>query len=108
MISPWLIYFVIMLDTLKGLIIAGPVIVSFIPFFIFVNALGEGDDIERKSKIRVKIWSIPCGLLFLIGIFLPTSQQMAAILIIPKMVNSEMAQKLPTDLLKLTEKLLKD
>lgn len=122
MISPWLVYFVMMLDNVNTFLavitfigIIGSIVLLF---FCCVNKSCAIDSSYEETKKGYESqfelfykWLKPAVLVsvasFLLCVFVPTTNQMAAILIIPKMANSQFSQeiqKLPVDLVKLADK----
>jgi hypothetical protein len=122
MISPWLVYFVSILDgvsilfTVLGII---GLILSAAFFIIAAYNKSEADDSFSDNRIEKyeslfsfyhKMFNrfFYASLSFLvIGAITPSTNQMAAVIIIPEIANSQASQelqKLPADLVKLAEK----
>jgi hypothetical protein len=61
----------------------------------------------RKVSYRMIAWSLPCWLVihFIIGL-LPTTQEMAIIYVVPKVVNNKQVQAIPGKLLTLSNEWL--
>ena len=110
-ISPFELYMILKLDDIHNLLSAFGAVL-FISFIIsaillavwFFTSLDDLDDISFRSAWRMikKIFSILLGALFVVVLLqaaIPTTRQMAAILVVPAIVNSEFMQKdLPADL----------
>ena len=110
-ISPFELYMILKLDDIHNLLSAFGAVL-FISFIIsaillavwFFTSLDDLDDISFRFARRMikKIFSILLGALFVVLLLqaaIPTTRQMAAILVVPAIVNSEFMQKdLPADL----------
>ncbi len=126
-LSPELLYLVLKMDSICGLITFFTVILGFLSFGIILTRIlvelnNEDYDVKifkencKKMYLALKINSFLIPILFIIFCFLctfiPTSQEMIKILIIPKIVNSDFINKdLPKDadeLYKLSVKYLKN
>lgn len=113
MISPWVVYFVMMPDNIITVFQILFAVFLFLTFTGFIFVTTEEKDKERamlslKNDTKKLLIAAFFGL---IALFIPTTNQMAAILLIPKMANSDFAQqasKLPVDLTKLAEKYILD
>lgn len=100
--SAWTIYWFTRLDTLQmigflvgilsgiGLLIAG----------ILYQMMSNGDDYDKDMAKQVKPFRnfalILCCCTLPLGIFLPSSKEFAAIYLIPKIVNNEQVQQIPS------------
>lgn len=110
-ISPFELYMILKLDDIHNLLSAFGAVL-FISFIIsaillavwFFTSMDDLDDISFRFARRMikKIFSILLGALFVVLLLqaaIPTTRQMAAILVVPAIVNSEFMQKdLPADL----------
>ncbi|MBS1371480.1 MAG: hypothetical protein HPZ91_16165 [Lentisphaeria bacterium] len=110
-ISPFELYMILKLDDISNLlsVLGIPLIVfsilSAIAFIIWsIASIAEGDEenIQALGRLIKKIFFMTFGALLVIGLLqaaIPTTRQMAAILVVPAIVNSEFMQKdLPADL----------
>ncbi len=121
--SGFTLYLILMLDNVRGIGFAASVLVGFIiaisiAVIITVHAFGDNEEINRfwdnilvKSKnTYFKITIIIVFLLLLLSItiymFIPTTKQMAVILITPKIINNEKIKEIPEKIIKIGEKYL--
>lgn len=85
-ISPWMIYWITRLDVILGIsvILMCTLIITFIIWFF-----------EARQRIvpAMKFLLIPFIPLLIILTCLPSTKEMAAIIIIPKIVNSEKVER---------------
>lgn len=98
MITPWNIYWITRLDEISvavGILAAVPFVGIIIALIGLLNASIELG-IERDAKDRVvkrikqvMICGTVLGFLTLLNAFIPSTKQMAAIVVIPKIANSE-------------------
>lgn len=110
-ISPFELYMILKLDDIRDLftILAIPLwpfcILSAIGFIIWLIVSipeRDNDDVQTLGRVIKKTVLVSFGALFVIVLLqavIPTTRQMAAILVIPAIANSEFMQKdLPADL----------
>lgn len=96
MITSWDIYWLTKLDSLQG---------AFVLFSVFFGLMLAAfvcfmEDIEGYKKTKIAF--IIMFVFFLMGsVFIPTSKEMAAIYLIPKISNNTGFQKVPENLVKL-------
>lgn len=96
-----LIYWITRLDSLVnfmvGVFIVGSTAsIVWIMFGIMCRVDSYTDDIILwKKNVWIPIFTL---VILFVGIFIPTSKEMALIYIAPKIVNSEFAKELPSDL----------
>lgn len=104
MINSWQIYWITRLDSLCTSI----TIMFVVPFIIWVIAniiycvANITDDIQKDNKPIYRKWLFkitPIYLVILLGLscFIPSTKEVAAIYLIPKIVNNEQIQKLPNN-----------
>ena len=115
------LYFLLMLDSLKQMLMTISIIATIalvvcliIMFIAFLVKVDEGDEKEKcafviKGTLRV-FWPvfIVWLLVFTPYHFIPTTKQMAVIYVAPKIINNEAVQKLPVNILKLTNEWLEE
>lgn len=90
-------YFLLMLDNIHKLF-AGLVLFSIFGIFISLMCWGMplSEDMEKSSNITKKClrWAIATFVISVLGaVFIPDTKQMAAIIVVPKLVNSDFVQK---------------
>lgn len=108
MLRLW-IYLITVVDSVQVVAILAAV-VGVISLFILIglvvgskmsdNSVADKKDITEAAKIFRKI-VISCAIIATAGALVPNSKELAAIYLIPKIVNNEQAQQLPDNLLKL-------
>jgi hypothetical protein len=106
----FLLYFILRLDVLsKASTVL--VIVTGIVFAItlLVIAISYNDE---EAKNATKPWAISFGIasivVLLLTVMIPSTKQAAVIYCLPKIVNNEQVQKIPDNLLKLTNSWIND
>ena len=123
MITSMQLYWITRLDSFQGfcMFLISASLVAFIGAFvsyqcIYGSLYTESYEVieERQKKLRVR-WMIFSGSIFLVSsflaVFIPSTKEMSAILIIPKIANSDFVETIPsemTDLKKMAIDYLKD
>lgn len=109
MISPWTVYFICMLDSIGVFFVIVGVILGVLSFVSFLRKVSTEDILENKNNFSSEKKFITLSvIMFLLCAVIPSTKQMATILIIPKLSNSDMVKELPKDLLKLIDKIVED
>lgn len=102
-ISAWDIYWLLMLDNFHGgtlfLLSALSTLLLFVGLVMSIDT--DLKDLRPAGKKILIAASVGLSLCFFIGLFLPTTKQMAAIIVAPKIINNESVQKIPADLLEI-------
>ena len=104
-LTPMQLYWIIKLDTFCGLFTGFAVIFGILTIVCITGAIitfCDGD--EKYSRIWKKFVKYIASffIIFLsIAVFLPTTKEMAAIMILPKIINNEKVQEIPQRLLDL-------
>lgn len=107
-ISPWLIYFADLADTITVLFAVISIISIFVCLLLACN-LDEIGKESKKSGIRaIKILLSVCIVFCIFFVFTPSSKTIYKMMIIPTAVNSTVVQKLPDELQQYMDKVLKD
>ena len=132
--SVWTIYWILKLDTLQALFGLGSVVffcISVVGVVVYISWLNkrphyswekENDGSPNKDFIKAKeelarwiwLWKLtPIAVLFLfIALAIPSTNQMATIIVAPQIINNEKLQQMPDKLLDLgnqqLDKWLKD
>jgi len=110
MISAWTLYWVLMLDNINGILAIGFSIslgISVVLGIISVITLDDRDynDVRKRIAEIFKCYLLPIFFITsLIGVFLPNTNQMAMIYVIPKLSNSDFMKKMPSKLERLADK----
>lgn len=103
MISPWLIYLISIADKVGGVsafIAIASIMALIVETLVFLD-LG-------KSLQALKMPFIIAIISGLIAIFTPSSKTIAAMIVIPPIVNNEQVQELPNNVLEFINEYLKD
>ena len=119
MITPMQMYWLLKLDdigTMFSIIVVTSIVALFISGIFYCASKGAEDEVTEKISVHALILSLICSILFLIlNTLLPTTKQMAAIYVVPALVNNGRVQNIGNktldiseDLLKLTEQYLQD
>lgn len=96
-------------DTLGGFIVLLSVVIAVL-FFIWMfssiagSDCGEDDDnnIRARKCIKPMIWlNIALVLVIVAKVFVPTTKEAAAMVVLPKIVNNEKVQQIPDKVLDL-------
>lgn len=114
-ISPVEVYFILQLDSFREIInillvlIAISTVFSTIVFFVSHDDWLHSDErfmgvIKKTCKISLTLFII----FILVRAFLPTTKQMATVILLPQVINNENVQQLPEDILKLVQTLIKE
>ena len=103
MISPWLIYFIGIADKVGGVFAFTATALCFFCVILFVG-VAEGQ-VNINTLKKPFIIAVICGL---IAIFTPSSKTVAAMVVIPPIVNNEQVQQLPNNVLEFINDYLKD
>ena len=105
--SHLMMYWITRLDGLSILAVTALVFVGFIIIVGFMMfTMGDLDLTEHKTG--VKILSVVAGVSLFILLFVPSSKEVAAIWLIPKIVNNEHIQKIPDNAAILLNKKLEE
>lgn len=103
MISPWLIYFIGIADKVGGVFAFTSIVLFVISTILFI---GVAEDQISISTLKMPlIIAIISGL---IAVFTPSSKTVAAMVVIPPIVNNEQVQELPNNVLEFINDYLKD
>lgn len=119
MITPMQMYWLLKLDdigTMFSIIVGASIVVVFISAFLYCFSKDAEDEAMVKVSVHMLILSLICSIVFVISnTLLPTTKQMAAIYVVPAIVNNEKIQQIggktldiSNQLLDLTKEYLKD
>jgi hypothetical protein len=107
MITPSLVYWITRLEGINALfaiLLAFSIVTAIVTGVICLMALTDGGDSEPEFKLCLKICKRAgfVGIVAAIGvIMLPTTKEAAAIVVIPKIANSETVQELGSNFVQL-------
>ncbi len=108
----WQMYWLCRLDGIKEVVGVFVFVLSLaatvlLIFYYITKYCGDIDGDEEAKNINkllkrpLKIVPVILAFLMLICLFVPNTKQMAAIIVVPKIVNNEKAQQIPENLLEL-------
>lgn len=115
-ISPWLIYWLMQLDSICTFIDIVAFFGSLILFFATVIRIGWKTEYrygayEKLYEITTpyyRIISIIVPIFILVNIFIPNTKTVAAMLVVPPIVKNEQMQQLPEELLTFVRSIIKE
>ena len=111
MITPTQMYWLLKLDdigTMFSIIVGTSIVAVFISAIFYCASKSVEDEVVAKISVHALILSLICSVVFLIlNTFLPTTKQMAAIYVVPAIVNNERVQNIGNKTLDISEDLLK-
>ncbi len=99
MITPMQVYWITRLDSACGLFVMIIVLLSSIELFLLIHCFAE-DTLKENMRKLIFIGIVDFSVL-VFGLFIPTTKEMATIIMLPKIANSEFAQGVPSDALEL-------
>ena len=116
-ISPWLIYWLMQLDSICNFVqviaVLGSILLAILIIFrIIFKAYAEWDE-EAKTFYIVttplcKFSSIIIPIFVLINLFIPDTKTVAAMVLVPPIVNNEQVQQIPDDILTFVRSVIKE
>ena len=115
--SPWLVYWLMQLDSICNFIdaVAGIGFVTLIGLII-VRALSANSseyDTDAKAVYATttklcKFTSIVVPVFILLNVFIPNTKTVAAMILVPPIVNNEQVQQIPEDILTFVRSVIKE
>ena len=106
MITHWQMYWITRLEGVSlDFIIIAIVIIMVTLFVAFIAAI---ESKFRKQRGWLSLVVIAGVIILFLGLLTPTTKEMAAIIVIPKIVNNPEVQKLPTNLLNLSNEWIEE
>lgn len=110
MITPMQMYWLLKLDdigTMFSIIVGTSIAAVFISAIFYCASKGAEDEVTAKISVHALILSLICSIVFLIiNTLLPTTKQMAAIYVVPALVNNEKIQQISGKTLDISNQLL--
>ena len=94
------VYLWLMLDSISGVFIAATIlgaVASGVYVILFLCTSGDYYKEDHKNVLRFK-WVLWLLLFCIPAVLIPTTKQMAVIMILPKIANSELAKEIPDDM----------
>jgi hypothetical protein len=116
-ISPWLIYWLMQLDSICGFVEAIAVLgsVLLVVLFILRTIFKEHADWDREAEIfytvttpLYKFSSVIIPIFILLNVFIPNTKTVAAMILVPPIVNNEQVQQIPDDILTFVRSVIKE
>lgn len=116
-ISPWLIYWLMQLDSICNFVDFISVIGTLILIVLFVfrtvwkTRIHYDDDCEvayNATTLLNKLLCITIPLFVLINVFIPSTKTVAAMILIPPIINNEQVQQIPDDILTFVRSVIKE
>jgi hypothetical protein len=100
------LYWIIKLDTFSDLGIGFSVVFGITTFICIAATIACSIDPDLKNVLptwkKFSKYSIPLFIFFLsMGTFLPTTKEMAVLIVLPKIINNEKVQEIPNKVLDL-------
>jgi len=117
MITSWQLYWLTRMDYFSGFFqvigsITGIALFVLLIMSMFFKSLSYGEDSDAVRSIKffkVALWVFPfCLITNIFAFFIPSTKEMAAILVIPKIVNNQKVQQLPDKVLDLANSWLEE
>jgi hypothetical protein len=114
-ISPWMLYWVTRLDEIKN-VCFGFGFISLLLFcvFIIMNLAYFFEENDFLWNKHFAVFSLTlsgfmlCLILGITALFIPTTKEAIAIIVIPKIVNNERVQQLPPKMLDLVDEWIEE
>lgn len=114
-ITPWMVYWIAKLDTIRDACIGAAALLAFVSVILLAVGFALKDDEEPEHKtIGRRLhwhtrWVGPAVLVFwAAAVFTPTTKQMVAILVVPAVANNEDVQGLGSDLVTLAREWMQE
>ncbi len=109
-ITPFEIYLVMQLDSLCVLFLTLCMITGGVSAGSFIDLLINFATEERRTFLKkaLKVSTLLWAVFLLLSVFTPSSKTVAAMYVVPKIVNNENVQKLPDEMLQLFRESIKD
>lgn len=119
MITGWKIYWMMRLSSIVGVCVAVCVIFSIIAFvrlILFINSADRVANWDKKSEIpqmidrRTRMFkAIAAAVLFgTVASFVPSTKEMAAIIVIPRIANSQTVKEIGTSVVDLAKEWIEE
>ena len=108
-LSPWFVYIAMQADTLGRAFLVALVLslAAGLAMFLTVISTRSSDPMMPSYKSLLTLFISTSALLGTIHAFIPSTKTMAAVYILPAVVNNEQVQKLPEEVLEFIRSVLK-
>ena len=116
-ISPWLIYWLMQLnsicDFVEFIAVLGSILLIVLIIFRIIFKAYAGWDEEAETFYAVttplcKFSSVVIPIFVLLNVFIPNTKTVAAMILIPPIVNNEQVQQIPDDILTFVRSVIKE
>jgi hypothetical protein len=105
------LYVILKVGVVRGALFGVGFFVWVLTIIMFV-AFAASSVKKGAALYKKKAWFFLCAfagfILIVVGSFVPTSKEMAALYVIPKLANSQGVQEIPSKILKLTDEWLEE
>ena len=120
MITSAQVYWLLMLDSIKGVVFGFGIVGAMLSGFLFTGTMiaflaTVGDDYNKEEHKAIGVWArwsfVPFFILLAIllsSALIPNTKQMATIMVAPKIINNEQVQELPSQVLELANDWLEE
>ena len=109
MITSWEMYWLTRLDSINGWMVVIAIISVLVMGFLWIPYYTEGLNGTKGGKRIIRVYKITAAVFVvssMICTFLPSTKEMVAIYLVPRMSNNDQVQKLPENVLKFMNKKL--
>jgi hypothetical protein len=115
--SPWLIYWLMQLDAVCAFVhvvavIGSILLIALIVIRIMCKSVPEHDTVAKEfynaTTKLCRFGSVIISLFVLLNVFIPNTKTVAAMVIIPPIVNNEQVQQIPDDILTFVRSVIKE
>lgn len=115
----WQMYWLLRLDRIVEILQVGAVTCFAVAIilaciYLIIKLIGEGLDDDEPKRVAAalvlptKIAIVASVILACLFAFTPTTKQMAAIIVVPKIINNKDVQEIPQNLIELCNEWVKD
>ena len=106
-VTPLMIYLITLAGNIRGLLFC----ICIVGAILFFPALGASFEFDINPNVRIRWIKRILAALFsclILAVFIPSTKTLAAMYVIPPIVNSESVQELPAEILSFVKEYLKD
>ena len=108
-ISAWDVYWITRLDNLSVAFVSMAALCGVVVLFGLLFSFLELDDEDRRGPLRKIFWVAIFGAAMVAGVILtPSTKEMCAIIVLPRVINNQDVQALGADLPKLARSWLEE
>lgn len=100
-------YWLTRLDYLSGFAMIAGTVGALMSLAVCALCFIENDDYFNTKRFKKNLWTtIPCFLMLIGSLFIPTTKEMCAIKLVPMVVNDEQVQEIPNKVVDLANEWL--